>query len=101
MVILIVGVLSGLHFELGYPRPLVSGRDFPDGVWCDGFASTRYHQVLLTQGLYTSIRAGLIYVPLMECTTTGFVKNKSLVTAVASPSTALGMLDFAGLDGFR
>ncbi|KAF2663309.1 MFS general substrate transporter [Microthyrium microscopicum] len=93
--LIIVGVLSGPLFDLGYFRPMLFIGNF--GVVFGIFMlsiSTTYWQVFLSQGVCMGLGAGLLYVPSMALIGLSFSKKRSLAQGIVTSGIAVGGISY-------
>lgn len=89
--LILVGVLSGPLFDLGYFRPMLYLGNFlvVFGIMmlslCD-----RYWQVLLAQGLCMGLGAGLLYIPSLALVGIWFERRRALAMGVVMSGIAVG-----------
>lgn len=86
-----IGTFSGRALDAGYFRPtIIIGIVFQVvGVFMMSL-STKYWQLLLTQGVMTGIGGGIFFCPIMGLMSTYFAKNRGLALGVATSGNAFG-----------
>jgi hypothetical protein len=91
--LIFVGVISGPIFDYGYFRTmLVAGSLlFVFGIMMLSLA-TRYHEILLAQGVCLGLASGILYTPSLALVATSFTKRRGLAIGVATSGGSLGEL---------
>ena len=92
--LILVGVLSGPLFDLGWFRPMLIGGNFMVifGIFMLSLART-YWQVFLAQGVCMGLGAGLLYVPSLALIGLSFSRKRSLAQGITTSGIAVGKLD--------
>ena len=85
------GVLTGPLFDRGYVRPLMLlGATMVVFGQMMLSLSTRYYQVMLSQGFCIGIGAGLIYVPAIAMVNTSFTTKRAIAMGLVTSGASLG-----------
>ncbi|KAK5116369.1 hypothetical protein LTR62_007916 [Meristemomyces frigidus] len=89
--LIFVGVLSGPLFDLGYFRSMliVGGIGETLSVFLLSL-STKYWQILLTQGLMCGLTNGLLYLPGLALVGRSFKKHRSMAMALTTCGAPIG-----------
>lgn len=89
--LILVGVLSGPLFDLGYFRSMLYAGNFlvVFGIMMVSL-STKYWQVLLSQGLCMGLGAGLLYIPSLALVGIWFEKKRALAMGIVMSGIAVG-----------
>jgi MFS family permease len=89
--LILVGVLSGPLFDLGWFRPmLVIGNIMVVfGIFMLSLAKT-YWQVFLAQGICMGLGAGLLYVPSIALIGFSFSRKRALAQGIVTSGIAVG-----------
>ncbi|KAF2499499.1 MFS general substrate transporter [Lophium mytilinum] len=89
--LIMVGVLSGPLFDLGYFRSMLYVGNFliVIGIMMLSLA-TKYWQVFLAQGICMGLGAGLLYIPSLALVGIWFEKRRALALGVVMSGTAVG-----------
>ncbi|VDC05950.1 unnamed protein product [Peniophora sp. CBMAI 1063] len=89
--LLMGGIFTGPIFDLGYFRTLAT---FGSLTIVFGMMmlslSTRYYQIILSQGLVVGIGCGCLFVPSVAIISTYFHRRRSLASGIAMSASALG-----------
>ena len=90
--LIVVGVLSGPLFDLGYFRSMLLVGNFlvVFGIMMLSL-STTYWQVFLSQGLCMGLGAGLLYIPSLALVGVWFSKKRALAMGIVMSGIAVGM----------
>jgi MFS family permease len=91
--LIVIGVLSGPLFDLGYFRSMLLVGNFLVvlGIMMLSL-STTYWQVFLSQGVCMGLGAGLLYIPSLAMVGIWFSKKRALAMGVVMSGIAVGML---------
>lgn len=94
--LVLVGVLSGPLFDLGYFRPMLYIGNFMVvlGIMMTSL-STKYWQVFLSQGICMGFGSGLLYVPSLALIGIWFEKRRALAMGIVMSGIAVGSLAFS------
>ncbi len=85
------GVLTGPLFDRGHVRPLMLlGAAMVVVGQMMLSLSTRYYQVMLSQGFCIGIGAGLIYVPAIAKVNTSFTTKRAIAMGIVTSGASLG-----------
>jgi MFS family permease len=89
--LILVGVLSGPLFDLGWFRPMLIIGNFGVvfGIFMLSLART-YWQVFLAQGVCMGLGAGLLYVPSLALIGLSFSKKRALAQGIVTSGIAVG-----------
>lgn len=89
--LIIVGVLSGPLFDLGWFRPMLFFGNFlvVFGIFMLSLARN-YWQVFLAQGVCMGLGAGLLYVPSLALIGLSFSRKRSLAQGITTSGIAVG-----------
>ena len=89
--LILVGVLSGPLFDLGWFRPMLVLGNFGVifGIFMLSLAKT-YWQVFLAQGVCMGLGAGLLYVPSLALIGLSFSKKRALAQGIVTSGIAVG-----------
>lgn len=89
--LIIVGVLSGPLFDLGWFRPMLVAGNFlvVFGIFMLSLCKA-YWQVFLAQGICMGLGAGLLYVPSLALIGLSFSKKRSLAQGITTSGIAVG-----------
>jgi MFS family permease len=89
--LILVGVLSGPLFDLGWFRPMLFAGNFLVifGIFMLSL-STKYWQVFLAQGVCMGLGAGLLYVPTLALIGLSFSTKRSLAQGITTAGIAVG-----------
>jgi magnesium-transporting ATPase (P-type) len=91
--LIVVGVLSGPLFDLGYFRSMLYAGNFLIvlGIMMLSLA-TEYYQVFLAQGICMGLGAGLLYIPSLALVGIWFERRRALALGIVMSGTAVGNL---------
>lgn len=91
--LIVIGVLSGPLFDLGYFRPMLFIGNFlvVFGIMMLSL-STKYWQVFLSQGVCMGLGAGLLYIPSLALVGIWFDRKRALAMGIVMSGIAVGML---------
>jgi MFS family permease len=89
--LIVIGVLSGPLFDLGYFRSMLLVGNFlvVFGIMMLSL-STTYWQVFLSQGLCMGLGAGLLYIPSLALVGIWFDKKRALALGIVMSGIAVG-----------
>ena len=92
--LILIGVLSGPLFDLGYFRPMliIGNIGVVFGIFMLSLAKT-YWQVFLAQGVCMGLSAGLLYVPSLALVGLSFSRRRSLAMGIVTSGIAVGMFN--------
>ena len=90
--LIVIGVLSGPLFDLGYFRPMLFAGNFlvVFGIMMLSL-STKYWQVFLSQGICMGMGAGLLYIPSLAMVGVWFSRKRALAMGIVMSGIAVGM----------
>lgn len=89
--LLIVGVISGPLFDRGYFKvTLVTGSVGLVFAVMMLSLSTKYYQIMLTQGILLGISEGLLYIPSIALVPAWFKKNRGLAIGLSTGGGSIG-----------
>jgi MFS family permease len=90
--LIVIGVLSGPLFDLGYFRSMLLVGNFlvVFGIMMLSL-STTYWQVFLSQGVCMGLGAGLLYIPSLAMVGVWFSKKRALAMGIVMSGIAVGM----------
>ncbi|CAO2657512.1 Nn.00g036380.m01.CDS01 [Neocucurbitaria sp. VM-36] len=93
--LIIIGVLSGPLFDLGYFRPMLFLGNFlvVFGIMMLSL-STTYWQVFLSQGLCMGLGAGLLYIPSLAMVGIWFSRKRALAMGIVMSGIAVGGVSY-------
>jgi MFS family permease len=96
--LIVIGVLSGPLFDLGYFRSMLLVGNFLVvlGIMMLSL-STTYWQVFLSQGVCMGLGAGLLYIPSLAMVGVWFSKKRALAMGIVMSGIAVGMLSYTEL----
>ncbi|KAI0314322.1 MFS general substrate transporter [Amylostereum chailletii] len=89
--LLLVGVLTGPIFDMGWFRTLLSVGSFMVvfGMMMTSISS-KYYQVFLAQGVCVGLGCGCLFVPSVAIVSTYFSKKRSFAVGLAASGSSLG-----------
>ncbi|KAH7402456.1 major facilitator superfamily domain-containing protein [Pyrenochaeta sp. MPI-SDFR-AT-0127] len=89
--LIVIGVLSGPLFDLGYFRPMLLLGNFlvVFGIMMLSL-STKYWQVFLSQGVCMGLGAGLLYIPSLALVGIWFSRKRALAMGIVMSGIAVG-----------
>jgi MFS family permease len=89
--LIVVGVLSGPLFDLGYFRSMLYAGNFfvVFGIMMLSL-STKYWQVFLSQGVCMGLGAGLLYIPSLALVGIWFSRRRALAMGIVMSGIAVG-----------
>ncbi|THV49896.1 hypothetical protein BGAL_0174g00130 [Botrytis galanthina] len=93
--VVFVGIVSGPLFDRGYIRILMA-----TGCFLIVFGtmmlslSTKYYQVILSQGIVIGLGAGLVYIPALAIISTQFTTKRPFAIGCASSGSSIGGIIF-------
>lgn len=89
--LIIVGVLSGPAFDLGYFRPMLYTGNFlvVFSIMMLSLCKT-YWQIFLAQGLCMGLGAGLLYIPSLALVGIWFEKRRAIAMGIVMSGIAVG-----------
>ena len=89
--IVVVGVITGPLFDMGYLRPIMFLGCFliVFGLMMLSLAKT-YYQVFLSQGLCVGLGAGMVYIPALALISTQFTSKRASAIGCASTGSSIG-----------
>lgn len=89
--LLVVGVLAGPIFDMGYFRSLayIGSLMVIVGVMLTSM-STEYYQVFLAQGILVGVGAGFFYIPSIALVSSYFKKRRSFAVCTAACGSSIG-----------
>ncbi|KAF2097857.1 MFS general substrate transporter [Rhizodiscina lignyota] len=89
--LIIIGVLSGPLFDLGWYRPMLILGNFlvVFGIFMLSLANN-YWQVFLSQGVCMGLGAGLLYVPSLALIGLSFSRKRALAQGITTSGIAVG-----------
>ena len=89
--LILIGVLSGPLFDLGYFRPMLYLGNFlvVFGIMMLSL-STKYWQVFLSQGICMGLGAGLLYIPSLALVGVWFSRRRALAMGIVMSGIAVG-----------
>lgn len=89
--LLIVGVVSGPLFDKGYCRPMtIAGSIGVVFALMMLSLSTKYYQIILSQGILTGLCLGLLYIPSVALIPLYFKKRRGLALGLATAGGSMG-----------
>jgi MFS family permease len=90
--LIVIGVLSGPLFDLGYFRSMLLVGNFLVvlGIMMLSL-STQYWQVFLSQGICMGLGAGLLYIPSLAMVGVWFSKKRAFALGIVMSGIAVGM----------
>lgn len=93
--LVLVGVMSGPLFDLGYFRPMLYIGNFMVvlGIMMTSL-STKYWQVFLSQGICMGFGSGLLYVPSLALIGIWFDKRRALAMGIVMSGIAVGGISY-------
>lgn len=88
-----VGTFTGYLLDTGHFRPTIIAGVLLQvtGIFCMS-VSTKFWQLLLTQGFCTGLGGGIFFVPVMGLVTTYFERNRGLALGIVTTGTSAGGL---------
>ena len=89
--LILIGVLSGPLFDLGYFRSMLYVGNFLVvlGIMMLSLC-TKYYQVFLAQGICMGLGAGLLYIPSLALVGIWFSRKRSLAMGIVTSGIAVG-----------
>ncbi|KIX03798.1 uncharacterized protein Z518_07351 [Rhinocladiella mackenziei CBS 650.93] len=89
--LIIVGVISGPLFDLGYYKTMILAGSFLTifGIMMLSL-SIEYYQILLSQGICVGLGCGLLYVPSLALVSGSFTTKRAIAVGVATCGIAVG-----------
>ncbi|KIM75826.1 hypothetical protein PILCRDRAFT_78516 [Piloderma croceum F 1598] len=89
--LLIIGMLMGPIFDMGYFRTLLAVGSFLTvfGMMMTSI-STKYYQIFLAQGVCVGLGSGCLFIPSVAIVATYFSKKHSFAVGLAASSSSLG-----------
>jgi MFS family permease len=98
--LIVIGVLSGPLFDLGYFRSMLLVGNFlvVFGIMMLSLSKT-YVQVFLSQGLCMGLGAGLLYIPSLALVGIWFDKKRALALGIVMSGIAVGVYPYEILSG--
>ncbi|KAF7946728.1 hypothetical protein EAE96_009713 [Botrytis aclada] len=93
--VVFVGIVSGPLFDRGYIRILMA-----TGCFLIVFGtmmlslSTKYYQIILSQGIVIGLGAGLVYIPALAIISTQFTTKRAFAIGCASSGSSIGGIIF-------
>lgn len=89
--LLLIGVLNGPIFDMGYGRVLVWVGTFMVvfGMMMTSIA-TRYWEIVLAQGVCVGLGAGCLFIPSVAIIATYFKKRRAFATGVGASGSSIG-----------
>ncbi|KAJ5601082.1 hypothetical protein N7510_010616 [Penicillium lagena] len=89
--LMLVGVITGPLFDLGYFRSLISVAAFmmPFGLMMTSI-STNYWQLILAQGVCVGLAAGCLFVPSVALLPQYFRRKRGLANGLAASGSSIG-----------
>lgn len=91
--LIVVGVISGPLFDLGYYRSMLFG-----GAALSSFGlmmlslATKYYQIMLAQGICLGLGTGVLYVPGIALTSRSFSKRRAIALGIVTCGAPFGTL---------
>lgn len=93
--LILIGVLSGPLFDLGYFRTMLYIGNFLVVLGMMMLSlCTEYWQIFLAQGLCMGLGAGLLYIPSLALVGIWFDKKRALAMGVVMSGIAVGLSSF-------
>lgn len=89
--LMLIGVITGPLFDLGYFRTLISVAAFvmPFGLMMTSI-STKYWQLILAQGVCVGLAAGCLFVPSVALLPQYFRRKRGLANGLAASGSSIG-----------
>jgi len=89
--LLIIGVLTGPIFDMGFFRTLLAVGSFLTvfGMMMTSI-STEYYQIFLAQGVCVGLGSGCLFIPSVAIVATYFSKKRSFAVGLAASGSSLG-----------
>lgn len=89
--LLIIGVLTGPIFDMGFFRTLIAVGSFMTvfGMMMTSI-STQYYQIFLAQGVCVGLGSGCLFVPSVAIVSTYFSTKRSFAVGLAASGSSLG-----------
>jgi MFS family permease len=89
--LIVIGVLTGPIFDMGYFRTLLAVGSFLTvfGMMMTSI-STEYHQIFLAQGVCVGLGSGCLFIPSVAIVVTYFNKKRSFAVGLAASGSSLG-----------